>query len=170
MLNGVFWMEVMKSELCIGAHYRALQCMLCWKGKTVYNFVWHVYLQPICLESNMLMIFNEVLLYASFSKHFLDKNNTIPFHLLQIKGWILQPKDEQCVWHLQDSLLMTSTTCRDLMLWLSSMPGPYKGLPHWDELYLVGITCKGAQNWFSSKEKNKVTSRSISVTTLPQIW
>lgn len=145
MLNKVFWIEVIKSELHIGAHYRALQCMLCQKGKTVYNFVW---LQPICLESNMLMFFNEVLLYASFSKHFLDKNNTIPFHLLQIKGWILQPKDEQCTRHPQDSLLMKSTTCRDLMLWLSSVPVPYKGLPHSNELYLVRIACKGAQNWF----------------------
>lgn len=154
-LNGVFWMEVIESQLHIGAHYRALQCMLCWKRKTVYNFVWHVYLQPMCLESKMLMIFNEVLLYASLSKHFLDKNNTIPFHLLQIKGWILQPKDEHCIWHPQDSLLMKSATCRDLMLWLSSMPVPYKGLPHWDELYLVQTTRKGAQNFFSSKEKNK---------------
>ena len=148
MLNGVFWREVIKSEWRTGAHHGALQCMLCWKGKTVYNFVWRLYLQPMCLESNILMIFNEVLLYASSSKHYLDKNNTIPFHLLQSKGWILQPTDEQHVSYPQGSLLMKSTTCRDLMLWLSSVPVSYKGLPHWDELHLVRILCKGAQNWF----------------------
>lgn len=72
----------------------------------------------------MLMVFNEVLLYASFSEHFSAKNHTILFYLLQIKGWILQAKDEQGIWDPQNSLLMKSTKCRDLMLWLSNIASP----------------------------------------------
>lgn len=103
---------------------QSLQSILCWKWRTLHDSVWHVHLQPVGLESNMLMTFNEALLYASFSEHFWDKNNTILFHLLQIKGWILQPKDEQSIWESQNCLLMKSTKCRDLMLWLSSIASP----------------------------------------------